>query len=471
MTTNSGAWPGTAAPRPAGALGGLSRRSWLSFLGPACLVSVGYMDPGNWATDLEGGARFGYQLLWVLVLSNVAALLLQSMSARLALGSGLDLASACRAAYSPRVGFGLWILAELAIVACDLAELVGSAVALELLFGLPLVWGAALTSVDVLIVLAVLRSGGRRLEALVLALLVTISLCLGVELYFAGPKPGEILAGAWPPRLPGAAIYVAIGMLGATVMPHNLYLQSGLLAGKRSSSTKERREAMKRSFWSTALALNLALLVNASILVLAASVFGRRGLPVTDLADAHRLLSPLLGTSAASVLFAVALLCAGQSASVTGTLAGQMVMEGFVQVKLSPALRRAVTRGLALLPALFVLSVAGDRGSMGLLIGSQVVLSLQLPFAIVPLIRLCRAPGLMGKDVASKGVLRAAQVTGAVILVANGVLVTRSVQELGRDHAWLAWLLGATGAAGALFLFWVSRVRLRDVRAAHEGSM
>ncbi|MDF3064492.1 MAG: manganese transport protein [Polyangiaceae bacterium] len=421
------------------------------------------MDPGNWATDLEGGARFGYQLLWVLVVSNVIALLLQGMSARLALGSGLDLASACRAGYSPGVSFGLWILAEIAIVACDLAELLGSAVALQLLFGLPLIWGAALTSLDVLLILTLLRKGRRRLEAVVVVLLLTIAACLAVELLWAGPKLQEVAADVWPPRLPASAVFVAVGMLGATVMPHNLYLQSGLHAGERPSNRQAREGSMKRSFWSTALALNLALLVNGAILALAASAFGTRGIVVTDLADAHGLLTPLLGSSVASVLFAVALLCAGQSASVTGTLAGQFVMEGFLRVQMAPWMRRALTRGLALLPALAVLSIVGDAGSLPLLIGSQVVLSLQLPFAVIPLIRLTSAPALMGTDAVSPWVRRAALLCAALILVANAALVARSAQELAATHAWLSWLLGGLGLAGLAFLYRVARAPLRMV--------
>jgi manganese transport protein len=252
-------------------------------------------------------------------------------------------------------------------------------------------------------------------------------------------------------------------MLGATVMPHNLYLQSGLHAGERPVDKRAREGSMKRSFWSTALALNLALLVNGAILALAASVFGTRGLVVTDLADAHRLLTPLLGSSVASVLFAVALLCAGQSASVTGTLAGQFVMEGFLRVRLAPWLRRAITRGLALIPALAVLSIVGDAGSLPLLIGSQVVLSFQLPFAVVPLIRLTSAPGLMGTDAISPWVRRAALLCAALILIANAALVARSIQELATTHSWVSWLLGATACAGIWFLYRVARVPLRVV--------
>ncbi|HKU39585.1 MAG TPA: Nramp family divalent metal transporter, partial [Polyangiales bacterium] len=294
------------------------------FLGPALLVSVGYMDPGNWATDLEGGARFGYDLLWVLLASNVMALLLQNFCARLGIVSGTDLAAGCRREFSRPVGIGLWLLAEVAIVACDLAEVLGSAVALQLLFGIPVLWGALLTSVDVLVILMLQRRGMRRLEAVVLVLLLTIGACMLMEVWLAQPSASGILHGLRP-TLTGESLPIAIGILGATVMPHNLYLHAALVP---RVSPAQRPSALRRSFWSTALALNLALLVNAAILIVAAAVFWHRGLPIHDLRDAHQLLTPLLGSGIASVLFAVALLCAGQSATVSGTLAGQIVMEG-----------------------------------------------------------------------------------------------------------------------------------------------
>ncbi|HVY31914.1 MAG TPA: Nramp family divalent metal transporter [Polyangiaceae bacterium] len=446
------------------------RRSWWALLGPACLVSVGYMDPGNWATDLEGGARFGYSLLWVLVASNVVALLLQSLSAKLGLVTGTDLASACRANYSPGTSAALWILAELAIVACDLAEVMGSALALNLLFGLPLVAGALLTSIDVLLILAIQRRGAARLEAMVAVLLLTIAICLAVVLLWARPAAGEVAHGLVP-HLPGDSLYVAIGMLGATVMPHNLYLHSGLLAAARRERTLgAAASTFRRSSWSTALALNLALLVNAAILLLSASAFGQRNLAVTDLRDAYHLLTPLLGTAAASVLFAVGLLCSGQSSTVTGTLAGQIVMEGFVQLKLSPWLRRALTRGLAIGPAVAVLLAVGDRGATALLVGSQIVLSIQLPFAIVPLIRFTSAPQVMGHDSSRSWVRVAAAASAALITFANVALVLRTLEQLAGTSPTLALLLGGAGCAGLAFLGWVCCVPLRSAhaRGAHS---
>lgn len=467
--------PGSSTPSTALACSSSRMRaggqgSWLSFLGPACMVSVGYMDPGNWATDLEGGARFGHQLLWVLVASNAMALLLQTLSAKLALVTGLDLASACRQSFGPRTSVALWILAEIAIVACDLAELLGSAVALNLLFGIPLLLGAALTSLDVLVILWLERRGARRLEAVVFALVLTIALCLTAELVLAGPRLADLGQGLIP-RLNGESLYVAIGILGATVMPHNLYLQSGLLrAGARPREPRQQRQALRRSFWSTALALNGALLINAAILVLAATVFAGRGLPISDLRDAHRLLTPLLGASSASVLFAVALLCSGQSATVTGTLAGQLVMEGFVQLPVAPWVRRLVTRTLAIFPALAVLSIAGDSGTMTLLIASQIVLSLQLPFAIVPLIRLTSSLRLMGAH-GSRWPARALAIgSAALISAANTALVVRITQSLVEQRPTLAVVVATLGLASLGFLGWVTCVPLRVSRVGGRAA-
>jgi manganese transport protein len=433
----------------------------LSLLGPACLVSVGYMDPGNWATDLEGGARFGHQLLWVLVASNLIALLLQSASARLGLVTGLDLAQACRATYTPRVSIGLWILAEIAIVACDLAELLGSAIALNLLFGLPLVLGAALTSLDVLVILGLQRWGQGRLEAVVFALLVIIAGCLGAELVWASPQLSQLGAGLVP-RLDRESLYLAIGILGATVMPHNLYLHSGLLRRSGVGSTDRAKSgALRRSFWSTALALNLALFVNAAILILAANAFGSRNPPVVELGEAFHLMSPILGASGASLLFAVGLLCAGQSATVTGTLAGQVVMEGFVELRVSPWKRRLITRGLAIAPAIVVLSLSGPGGATPLLVFSQVVLSLQLPFAVVPLIRLTRSAELMGHFASSAWTHRASVACAALIVAANVALVTYAVRSLAHVSPLLAAGLCALALASLAFLAWVGWVPLR----------
>lgn len=455
-----GAAPSTTTTLPSTAAGSVHRRPWLAYLGPACLVSVGYMDPGNWATDLEGGARFGFQLLWVLVLSNLMALLLQDLSSRLALTTGLDLASACRVAYSPGVSVGLWILAELAIVACDLAELLGSAIALNLLFGLPLVLGALLTSLDVLLILALERWGAGRIQALVACLLLTIAICVGIELVWARPDLGKVSQGLVP-RIDGQSLYVAIGILGATVMPHNLYLQSGLLSRAPARTEAERRNAFSRNRWSTAVALNVALFVNAAILILAAAVFGGRGAPVTSLSDASRLLSPLLGQSAASVLFALGLLCAGQSSTLTGTLAGQIVMEGFVELRMPPWARRALTRGLAIVPAVLVLLLFGESSTMALLLGSQVVLCLQLPFAIVPMIRLVRAQRLMGRGRVGPVVSGVAAICAGIVGLANAALVARTVQELAPGYPVTSLVLALIAVTGLLFLVFITLTPLK----------
>ncbi len=425
----------------------VGRARVLAFLGPATLVSVGYMDPGNWATDLEGGARFGYQLLWVLVLSNAMALLLQTLAARLGLVSGRDLAQACAAAWSRQVSVALWALAELAIVACDLAELLGSAIALNLLFGIPLIWGAAITVLDVLLILALQRWGVRALESVVLVLVATIAGCLFAQVAMVGPDPAQVVRGLVP-VLDGASLAIAIGILGATVMPHNLYLHSALVRTRRFDDDEVGlREAMRANLLDTGVSLNVALLVNASILILAAAAFGARGLVVDDLRDAHAMLAPLLGGGAAALLFAIALLCSGQSATITGTLAGQVVMEGFLRLRLPPVARRTVTRLVAVVPALWVLSVFGDAGTLPLLIASQVVLSLQLPFAIVPLIRLTGSPAVMGRWANARHVQTLAWTIAATVVAANAALVAKTVIDLGEDAPRLAWPAAALAAA------------------------
>jgi manganese transport protein len=405
-------------------------RRLLAITGPALLVSVGYMDPGNWATDLEGGARFGYQLLWVLVLSNIIALLLQMLSARLGIVTGLSLAQSCRAHYAPGHSLPLWLLAEVAIVACDMAELLGSAIALNMLFGIPLITGALLTALDVLLLLALQRHGMRALEACVLSMLIVIAGCMAVEFFIADPPLMELASGLVP-RIDGASLYIAIGMLGATVMPHNLYLHSALVPHARvGHATKEQRKKLLRSSaLSTWLALNIALLINASILVVAAAVFSDRGAPVTDLRDAHQLLTPLTGAAFASVLFAVALLCAGQSATLTGTLAGQVVMEGFMHFKISPFARRTLTRCVAIVPAVVALSIAGDEATTPMLVASQVVLSLQLPFAVIPLIRFTSSPQIMSEHVIGAPMKRAAQACALLVITANAILVVHVIAD------------------------------------------
>jgi manganese transport protein len=436
--------------------GGVGR--WLAFLGPAILVSVGYMDPGNWATDLEGGARFGYSLLWVLIASSVVAMLLQMLSARLGIVSGLDLATACRMHYPRGLATALWLLAEVAIVACDMAEILGSAVALKLLFGIPMLIGALLTAADVFVILLVQTRSGRVLQTIVLGLLLAVALCLGAQLFLAAPPMRSVIRGIVP-RLENGSLYVAIGILGATVMPHNLYLHSALVP--RHLASRGRPEALRISNGSTALALNIALVVNAAILILAAVVFSSRGIAVTDLRDAQHLLRPLTGSASAAVLFALGLLCAGQSATITGTLAGQIVMEGFMQRKLSALPRRMLTRGLAIVPAVLVLASAGERSSMSLLIASQVVLSLQLPFAIVPLVRFTNSRQLMGSLANRRGVRVACAVCALLVIAANSALVARTALDLRRSAPLGAALLFAAGSIGLALLGYIALVPLR----------
>jgi len=366
------------------------RKLW-AFTGPGYLVAVGYMDPGNWATDLAGGARYGYTLLSVILISNLMAILLQALAARLGIATGRDLAQACRDAYSKPAVIVLWVLAEIAIAATDLAEVIGAAIALNLLFGLPLIWGVCLTAADVLLVLYLQHHGFRWVEALVVLLILGIAGSFAVELYFARPDWAELAVGFVPRTQivtdPGM-LYIAIGILGATVMPHNLYLHSSIVQTRKyGDSDDSRRDAVRFASIDSAIALTSALFINAAILVMAAAVFHGTGHEdVADITDAYKLLAPLLGTTAASVLFAVALLLSGQNATLTGTLAGQIVMEGFLSIRLRPWVRRLITRLIAIIPAVLVIGLAGDRGAGPLLILSQVILSLQLSFAVFPLV-------------------------------------------------------------------------------------
>ena len=358
----------------------------LAFAGPAYLVSVGYMDPGNWATDLEGGAKFGYRLLWVLVVSNLMALLLQTLSSRLGIVSRRDLAQACRDEYPRAVSFVLWLLCEFAIVACDLAEVLGAAIGLQLLFHIPLLAGVAVTALDTLLVLWLSRLGIRVIEAFVLVLIATIAGCFAFEILLAKPNVHEVATGLIP-HLNASSIYIAVGIFGATVMPHNLYLHSALVQTRRIGETlAEKRTACRFNLFDSALALNGALFVNAAILIMSAAVFFKHGVIVTEIQQAHQLLAPLLGTTMASVLFGAALLASGQSSTLTGTMAGQIVMEGFLRFRMQPWLRRAITRGMAIIPAALTIYFAGDSGTLSLMLLSQVILSLQLPFAVIPLV-------------------------------------------------------------------------------------
>ena len=402
--------PTTPSPSPSPSLAesfrsvAVPRGGWgrlQAFVGPGFLVAVGYMDPGNWATDIAGGSAFGYALLSVVLLSSLMAIVLQALSARLGIAAGLDLAQACRERYPRPVALALWLLCEIAIIACDLAEVLGTAIALKLLFGLPLVWGVALTALDVFLILALQGYGFRKVEAFIIALLAIIAGCFAFELILSRPDLSQAVRGLVPtPEVvtDPARLYLAIGILGATVMPHNLYLHSSIV----QTRAFERTDAGRRSgiTWATldsTVALGLAFFINAAILILAASTFHVAGrTDVAEIDEAYRLLAPMLGAGLASTLFAVALLAAGQNSTVTGTLAGQIVMEGFLRLTLPFWVRRLVTRGLAIVPAVFVVAAAGDGGATRLLILSQVVLSLQLPFAVVPLVRFTGDPRVMG---------------------------------------------------------------------------
>lgn len=438
---------------------GAGRWRVLGFVGPGAMISVGYVDPGNWATDLEGGARFGYQLLWVLVASNLIAVVLQSLAARLGIAGRVDLAQACRAHYARPVALALWLLCEVAIIACDLAELLGSAVALNLLFGIPLAWGALITGFDVLLILALQHYGIRKLEAVVAVLVLTIGACMALEMVLARPVWSEVASGLVP-RLDASSLFIAIGILGATVMPHNLYLHSSLVQTRRIGSGEwAQREAIRYNFLDTALALNVALCINAAILILSASTFFSRGIEVTELRQAHELLTPLLGTTLASAAFAIALLAAGQSSTITSTLAGQVVMEGFVRLRMSPLKRRLLTRLLAIVPAVTVLFIVGDSGVLQLLVWSQVVLSLQLPFAIVPLIRFTSAPRIMGALVSPRWLRGVAGAAALLIIALNAWLVARALAPVGSGAAWVA--MGLAAVACASLLAWIAWVPLR----------
>ncbi|HVE16568.1 MAG TPA: Nramp family divalent metal transporter, partial [Chthoniobacterales bacterium] len=367
-------------------------RKMLAFAGPGFLVAVGYMDPGNWATDLAGGAQFGYTLLAVILISNLMAILLQHLCVKLGVATGRDLAQACRDHYPKPVVWFLWVLCELAIAACDLAEVVGSAIALQLLFGIPLVWGCIITCLDVLAVLYLQNKGFRYVEALVVVLIATVGGCFAAELFFAKPSLTGVMLGFVPSSeilKNQNMLYVSIGILGATVMPHNLYLHSSIVQTRNFKRTSEgRREAIKFATIDSSAALMFALFINAAILILAAATFHGKGHDdVAEIQDAYHLLSPTLGVGIASTLFALALLASGQNSTLTGTLAGQIVMEGFLNFRITPWLRRLVTRGIAIVPAVCIIGYYGEGKTTDLLVASQVVLSMQLGFAVWPLLR------------------------------------------------------------------------------------
>lgn len=413
-----------------------------AFLGPAYLVAVGYMDPGNWATDLAGGSRFGYSLLWVLLMSNLIALLLQSMCARLGVVARHDLAQASRSLYHPAANLFLYVLAEIAIAATDLAEVVGMAIGLQLLFGLPLVWGVALSVLDTFLLLLLMQWGIRKMEAFILCLIAIIGGAFAIQMFLAKPSLGGI-AGGFVPSVPSSdALFIAIGIIGATVMPHNLYLHSALVQTRKITSTPEGiRRAIRFNVIDSAIALNLALFVNAAILILAASVFyGTQYAGVSEIQEAHRLLEPLLGKHYAPVLFAVALIAAGQSSTVTGTLAGQIVMEGYLSLRIAPWLRRIITRLLAVVPAILVITLMGESATGDMLVLSQVILSMQLGFAVIPLLHFVSDRHRMGEFAIGFWARTAGWLSAAIIVGLNIRLVIQQLStwlEMTDTYRWV----------------------------------
>jgi manganese transport protein len=452
----------------------------LAFAGPAYLVSVGYMDPGNWATDIAGGSQFGYRLIWVLLMSNIMAVLLQSLSARLGIVRGRDLAQASRESYPPMVNIVLYILAEIAIAACDLAEVLGMAIGLQLLFDLPLLWGVCLTLLDTFLLLFLINRGMRKMEAFILVLIATIGVAFLLEMIFARPDIRELTLG-FIPRLPNdAALYIAIGIIGATVMPHNLYLHSSLVQTRKFEKSESKiREAIKFNLIDSIVALNLAFFVNAAILVLAATTFYKAGLfNVTEIKDAHRFLEPLLGTKWAPVLFAVALIAAGQSSTLTGTLAGQIVMEGYLNLRIQPWIRRIITRMIAIIPAVLTIVFLGEGATGKLLILSQVILSLQLGFAVIPLIHFVSDRQRMGKFVIGQVTRIFAWLIAGIIVLLNARLIKDVISEWVHNSSY-PWIIKMTVvpvtiAAGILLLFitirpFMKRILVRSTSSTHKA--
>jgi manganese transport protein len=448
----------------------------LAYLGPAYLVSVGYMDPGNWATDLQGGAKFGYQLIWVLLMSNLMALLLQSLSARLGIVRRKDLAQANREAYPPLVNFCLYILAELAIAACDLAEVLGMAIGIHLLTGIPIVWGTVITVLDTFLFLVLQRYGIRKMEAFIICLVIIIGVSFLIQILLAQPPMLEVATGLIPTKLNPQALYIAVGIIGATVMPHNLYLHSALVQTRKITPSREGiKTALKYNFIDSTIALNAAFLVNAAILVLAATVFFKTGnTQVAKIEDAHRLLQPLLGTAMAPILFAVALIAAGQSSTLTGTLAGQIVMEGYLQLRINPWLRRLLTRLIAIVPAVFVILMYGEDKVDDLLVFSQVILSLQLGFAVIPLIHFVSDKKAMGEFAISNTTKIFAWLVAAILVVLNVNLVSNEAMLLLRSDISLPskmFVLLAIGAFIWLFLTMTFYPIIQKRKFAREAMM
>lgn len=431
-------------------------RKILAFLGPAYLISVGYMDPGNWATDLAGGSQFGYTLLWVLLMSNIMALLLQSLSARLGIVTQRDLAQASRETYSPFVNYILYFLAEIAIAACDLAEVLGMAIGLNLLFGLPLIEGVLITVLDTFLLLFLINKGMRKMEAFIIALVAIIGFSFIFEMIFAQPEMDKVFAGLIPSLPNEAALYIAISIIGATVMPHNLYLHSSLVQTRKfDRSDAGIKQALKYNFIDSTIALNLAFFVNAAILILAAATFHKNGyFEVAEIQDAHQFLEPLLGNKWAPILFAVALIAAGQSSTVTGTLAGQIIMEGYLNLRIKPWVRRIITRLIAIVPAVLVIWIYGESVTGKLLIFSQVILSLQLGFAIIPLIHFVSDKTKMKGFHIGKWTKIASWLIATTIVCLNAKLVYDEItswMEASENPTWI-WLTIVPMAFGFLFL-------------------
>lgn len=444
-------------------------RRWLAITGPALMVAVGYMDPGNWATDIAGGSRYNYALIWVLLMSNLMAILLQTLAARLGIVSRRDLAQICKEEYPPIVNISLYILAEIAITACDLAEVIGSAIALQLLFGLPLIYGVILTALDTFLLLLLSHAGIRKLESVVIALISTIGVALFIEVLLGKPEWRGIAQGLVPSLPDATALYIAIGIIGATVMPHNLYLHSSLVQTRKIG--REANEIRKTIQWNnidTAVSLSVALFINAAILIMAASVFYKNGYhDVAEIQDAHHLLEPLLGAAIAPVAFAIALLASGQSSTITGTLAGQIIMEGFLNLRIRPWLRRVITRLMAVVPAVLVIAYFGENSTGAMLVLSQVVLSLQLPFAIIPLIHAVTDRQRMGEFRIPGWVQTLAWVVAAVIVVLNVKLVLDQLAvwiTASGSNAWLVELtvIPLVVAVAALLMYVSLRPWLRE---------
>ncbi len=449
----------------------------LAFFGPAYLVSVGYMDPGNWATDLAGGSKFGYTLIWVLLMSNLMALLLQSLSARLGIVRGRDLAQANREVYPKRINFALYILAEIAIAATDLAEVLGMAIGIHLLTGMPLLFGVLITVLDTLLLLLLQRLGMRKMEAFIIALVAIIGFSFLAEMILAKPDLREVATGLIPSIPNSEALYIAIGIIGATVMPHNLYLHSALVQTRKIKRDEAGiKHALKMNFLDSTIALNLAFFVNAAILILAATVFFKSGrTEVAEIKDAHRLLEPLLGSSAAPVLFAIALIAAGQSSTITGTLAGQIVMEGYLRLRINPWLRRLLTRLLAIVPAVLVIMLYGDEKIDALLILSQVILSLQLGFAVIPLIHFVSDKSKMQSFAIKPLVKILSWLIAAILVFLNLKLVSGSIVDFLYSTGSIYWkiliILGALFLLSLLVIVtvypWLQKIKTNKIVAIH----